>query len=336
MNKEIPMLKSVPCCYFPTETVLVDDKLAFLNTLKLELGENIQTLAFTNPKEGLVYLKQKSPLADAFINQYVEESVDYSGQSLKKGRLITLSSLYKEVYNPARFKLTSVIVVDFAMPQMNGRDFALALKGTAYKILMLTGEADNDIAVELFNKGVIHKFILKGQENYLGEVAAGVEELKMKYFLSLSENLLSSLGSTLEAILSDSAYIQKYVEICKEYSIVESYLLDDSGSQLLLDASGNAFWFFVKTEEDMQMLYDFALDVKSTPASVIQSIKNKEKLTHFFNTKDSYSPVNWILYDSHPIKGENTYYYALTQAKEKMPLDTKKLISYNQYLLNSE
>lgn len=330
-------MNSVPCCYFPTEVVLVDDNLVFLNNLKLELGENFKITVFTNPKEALIYLKQKAALTKNFFNRYVEDSIGNTGRDLRPGRFISLSDFYKEIYNPERFNLTAVVVVDFAMPQMNGRDFSLALAGMPYKILMLTGEADNDMAVELFNKGVIHKFILKAKKNYLEGVVNGIEELRMKYFISLSELFLAPAGNALATILSDPAYIEKYQEIFNNNNMSESYLLDDSGSQLLLDASGKkTLWFFVKTEEDMRMLNDLVDDYEDVPASIITSIKNKEKLTHFFKNESSQHPKSWRLYDAHRIDGKQTYYYSLVKNSENMPIDPQKIVSYNQYLRQSD
>ena len=69
------------------------------------------------------------------------------------------------IYNKERFGETSVVVVDFAMPQMNGEEFCRKLgqlKGNSVKIIMLTGEADEEMAVRLFNAGVIDKFLRKG------------------------------------------------------------------------------------------------------------------------------------------------------------------------------
>ncbi len=330
------MFSSVPCCYFPTETVLVYDNQVFLNNLKLELGENTKTVAFTNPKEALTYLKQKSSSAQEFIQRYVEESIDYSESSLKKGQLVHLSDLYQEVYNGDRFKMTSVAVVDFAMPQLNGRDFAQSLENSPYKILMLTGEADNNIAVELFNKGLIHKFILKAQKNYLEEMTKSIDELKTKYFLSLSNTLLASLGKDITSILADPAYVSKYDEIFKTHDIVESYLLDDFGSQLLLNEKGKPFWFFVKTEEGMQMLEDFVNDSRDSPVSLRDAIKNKKKLTYFFNVKESEIPETWPLYDVEITQGNQTYYFAFAENIENSPLDSQKIVSYTQYLRQND
>ncbi len=333
---EKTIFNSVPCCYFPTEIILVDDNQAFLNNLKLELGDQVKTTAFNNPREALTYLKQKSSLGNELLEQYSEESIDYSGRSIKKGQMVNLSGLHKEIYNIDRFKIVSTVVVDFAMPQLNGREFVQALGNSSYKILMLTGEADNPIAVELFNQGLIHQFILKAQKNYLEIVAQSIEELKIKYFLNLSQTLLASLGPNLGSILSDPGYIEKYNELFKTYHIVESYLLDDSGSQLLLNAEGEIFWLFVKTEEDMQMLEDFIRDSKKAPTDVMDAIKNKKKITHFFKSQESEHPEKWQLYDAQIIRGKQDYYCANVEDIKSSSIDSKKIVSYMQYLRQSE
>lgn len=328
------MFNMIPCCYFPTEIVLVDDNLNFLNNLKLKLGKNHKVTVFTNPKEAVEYLKKKSSLADNFINKYLEHSINDSGKTIKKGTLVNVGQLYQEVYNPQRFEIVSVIVVDYAMPQMNGQQFCNAIDNLHYKVLMLTGEADNKIAVDLFNSGIIHKFILKAQRSYVEDVVKGIEELERQYFISLSHIFTNLLGPELVAILSDPAYVAQYNHIFKENNIVESYLLDDSGSQLLIDASGKQVrWFIVKTDEDMQVFYEISKDEENSNTSVSSSLRNREKITHFFTIQDSMKPPKqWPLYKADTINGQNTYYYAVLKDSENMPIKIEKIISYDQYL----
>lgn len=328
------MFDRIPCCRFPTEIVLVDDNAIFLNNLKLELGDNYRITVFSNPKEAVQYLNEKANLANDFIHKYLEHSIDDSGKVVKKGTLVNIGQLYKEVYNPKRFEIVSVIVVDYAMPQMNGQEFCTAIEKMSYKVLMLTGEADNKIAVDLFNRGIIHKFMLKAQKNYVEEVVKDIEELRRQYFASLSQRFTHSLGSELISILSDPVYIAKYNQICEENNIVESYLLDDSGSQVLLDATGKQIrWFIVKTDDDMQVLYEISSDEEKSNTSVSSAIRNREKITHFFTIQDSMRPPEkWQLYKADSIQGKNTYYYTVLKGAENMPVDVEKIVSYNQYL----
>lgn len=330
------MFNMIPCCRFPTEVVLVDDNAIFLNNLILALGDSYKVKAFSNPKEAVEYLSQKASLADDFIHTYLEHSIDDSGKVIKKGTLVNIGQLYKEVYNPKRFEIVSVVVVDYAMPQMNGQEFCNAIEKMPYKVLMLTGEADNKIAVDLFNRGVIHKFLLKAQDKYVEEVVKDIEELRNQYFISLSQKFTHSLGDGLTSILSDPAYIEKYHEICKENNIVESYILDDSGSQLLLDPSGKQVrWLIVKTDDDMQVFYEISSDEESSNASISSALKNREKITHFFNIQDSMRPPEkWQLYKANTIDGKNTYYYTVLKGAENMPIEMDKIVSYDQYLHN--
>lgn len=332
------MFNMIPCCYFPTEVVLVDDNAIFLNRLQLDLGDNSKVTAFTNPKEALEYLRKKSHLSNDFVNKYLEHSINNNGEVTRKGTLVKIGQLHQEIYNPKRFEIISVVVVDYAMPQMNGQQFCNALEGVYYKVLMLTGEADNKIAVDLFNQGIIHKFLLKAQKNYVEEVVRDIEELRRQYFISLSQVFTDLLGTDLTAILSDPAYIEKYNHLCKENNIVESYLLDDSGSQLLLDASGKQMrWFIVKTNEDLQTFYEIASDEEQDNSSVSSALYNREKITHFFTIQDSMEPPKkWRLYKADKINGKNTYYYSVVKGAENMPIEVEKILPYETFLRESD
>ncbi len=328
------MFHSVPCCYFPTQTVFIDEDQDLLNNISHTLGKHGQITVFTNPHKALHYLKQQSALRDEFLRKYVEEwDMDSNTDGFfKKGKTVDLEHLYKEVYNPERFKMPSIVVIDFTLSQIHGVELCTQLEETSYKILMLDSKADMPLAIELFNQSIIHQFILKDQENYLNELEKGIEKLKLQYFQTLSDKILHIVNADLLERLSDPGYIKKFYEILNNHDIVEFYLLDDSGSQLLLDKNGKPFWFFLKTEEDMDILLDFAQDYKITPQPIIQSIKNKEKLTHFFSVEESYNPTQWKLYDTHKIQGNNTYYYSLLDNIENNPLDSQKIIPYHKFL----
>ena len=52
----------MPVCYHPTTILSVDDDLAFLKNLSLEVSDKIAILYFDDPRKAIEYTKKKSSL----------------------------------------------------------------------------------------------------------------------------------------------------------------------------------------------------------------------------------------------------------------------------------
>ena len=62
---------------------------------------------------------------------------------------------------PERYGLTRVCVVDFSMPQKDGLQVLAELTEWQGSRVLLTGQADEQVAVNAFNRGLIEQFIAK-------------------------------------------------------------------------------------------------------------------------------------------------------------------------------
>src|SRR5947207_2988322 len=128
-------------CYHPTNVVLIDDNKNFLDSMMTQLGNKYSCSPYLDPRAALSFLKDEYTLTP-FHTRLV------SGDMKK---------IHHEIYNAQRFNETTVLIVDYCMPRMNGIDFLRKLKDTSMMRILLTGETGVELAVEAFNENLIDK-----------------------------------------------------------------------------------------------------------------------------------------------------------------------------------
>ncbi len=102
---------------------------------------------------------------------------------------IEIAQIYQELWDRQRFTRTAILIVDYDMPGLNGLELARRLKSKlAIKVMLLTGEADQQTAITAFNQGEIDRFLPKS--------AADCNERLIQYVHQLRSGII--FGSFLQ------------------------------------------------------------------------------------------------------------------------------------------
>lgn len=329
----------ISICRYPTTIAAVDDNKSFLTQLKTRLMEveGLPCIAFGEPQKALQFFNNDYT-PNPFINHCLVQEEDSSPDHVVAD--LNVRAIHQEIYNPQRFAEITTLLVDYAMPGLDGLNFCRKLKGSMIKIIMLTGEAGKDIAVQAFNEGSIDRFIMKSEPDLLGVLIKTIRELQTDYFLRLSEIALNKISGFSEkrlAFLEDPVFVNFFHQLCYKHQVAEYYLMDNQGSFLFMNAAGEASWLAVANELQMHSYYLLAED-DNAPAAILTALKNKQKIPYFHSEKDfMVRPAEWqnYLHPAQTLSGKETYYYAYIDNPEIYQLhdDThKKIISYQQYL----
>ncbi len=325
----------VPISFFPTSVLFIDDNPRFLKNISLQLNEDCAYMLFDDPEKALRHLTALEETRSLF-SKYGSVNGDHNGVLNNQYSVnIALASIHKEIYNPERFKEVSVVVVDYAMPTMNGIQFCEQLSHRPIKKIMMTAEADHHIAVEAFNNGIIDKFILKSDLHLKQTLNNSIVELQKKFFYGLTESLSHSLEKEPGYCLEDPKITEVFEQLYQEHQVVEHHLIDAAGSFLLLNASGVPSWFIIKTKLELEMYYDLALD-SGASESLCEAIRMGQQIPYFPN-EDSWHQVtgdDWkkYLYPASEIKGKEIYYYAYLQKLKRDFRLENNIFSYQDYL----
>lgn len=328
----------IPTCYFPTTAVFVDDSKDFLMNLSLQFDDHLAYRLYESPQEALAVLSKEKGYQSRLNGRCFSEYTDAIVCPITNRTInVNFDAIHQEVYNPDRFGEISVLFVDYSMPGMNGLELCKALENSPMKKVLLTGQADEKMAVQAFNEGIIDQFILKNDPDVINIMNNTIRALQQRYFQEISEMTVQALAVDSPTFLKDPASSSFFKQFCQQHGIVEYYLTESTGSFLLLDLNGKPSILLIKTAEDLQMLRELAAD-NDAPAEVLKQL---EQGTHipYSPKSEGYSiieNIDWVN-DMVPVKqlqAHDTYYYAWIEQPDLSDLNFDKVISYSAYLDN--
>jgi CheY-like chemotaxis protein len=326
----------LPVCFFSGTVVLVDDNASFLDSLRLSLTKVPLQRVFTSPKQALDFFQHEyKPTLMQAEWLSIDETVDSDNETSQSVKL-HIPNIHQLIYSAARFKEIPVVIVDYSMPGINGLEFCQALQGKPLRKVMLTGEADFDIAVKGFNQGVIDQFIMKSAIDELGtQLTDVIHQMQWHYFQTLSQPILEQLALQAPVCLLDPAFIKHFQVICAEHSISEFYMLERSGSFLLLNSAGVGYWLIVKTARDLDNYADIAKNTDGAPECIVSALQQYRQVPYFYTDQDHQTHVeHWskFMHDAQCFTGEQTYYYALLKLPGHYGLDLTNIVSLEKVL----
>lgn len=327
--------REIPPFYFPTTVAFVDNSRDFLENLSLKLDTGLAYYLYDSPVDALVELNgvyRQEFLVERFFSlfQYSEE-MPLSHHVID----LNLDKIVREVHNERRFEQVSVVVVDYDMPEIDGLEFCRNIKNPAMKKVLLTGKADEKVAVQAFNQGIIDRFILKQDENVIPVLRRAIADLQREYFQDLGRMLMDALALGSHSFLRDPVFSDVFRQLCTKLNIVEFYLSGVPEGMLLLDANGKAYFLIVSTEEGMVSHYEIAYD-QAAPQELLDALSSNKVVPYFWQAgwgwEYSSECRDWRSY-LHPateVLGREWYYYALVENAPGFQLDHVR--SYNAFL----
>jgi CheY-like chemotaxis protein len=318
--------------YFPTTVMFVDDNAAFLMNLSLQLEGNIAYKLFSSPINALIEVnsatRTTTPASELFSRHTDSDDLSFSRQLID----LNLDDIHRFIHDGRRFEEVSVIVVDYAMPEMSGLEFLKNLKNPNIKRVLLTGIADEKIAVKAFNEGLIDRFIMKNDKSALTSLNYLIVELQNQYFEQAGKILNDALAIGAQRFLHDAAFAKTFNTLCRENKIVEYYLCNNPDGMLLLDAEGRMTRLVVYTDTDLLAQIEIAQE-QNAPQAMLDEFR-RGKVPYFWKTRGYYHPdcTNWgdYLHVANILQGKQQYYYALVKGSGTIGRDD--VLSYGEFL----
>lgn len=329
---------SIPVCYFPSTAFFIDDSRDFLLNFVLQLDEGLAYRVFDSPFDALDCIYKKRCELDMLSQRCLSEYTEAKNCPLTNHTVnLDLAAIHAEIYNSRRFSEISVVVVDYAMPGMNGLEFCRRIANTNIKRILLTGQADEKLAIEAFNEGLIHRYIQKSDPNVAELITKSIYELQIQYFQTMSDMIIRMLSVTSPSCLHDNKFAAFFRDLCQKKGIIEYYLADNSGSFLLLDDDAKLSFLIVKNEADRQLYYDLALD-NGASEDVLEQLTTGEKIPCFWQANQvtaQWDDWSTYLVPAHRFVSDEVYYYAYVDYVESPALfDVRqdKILSYHSHL----
>lgn len=319
--------------YFPTTTMFVDDSQPFLDNLSLQLDPALAYSLHHSAAQALAAISAQNrarPFTPEYFSGYSHRE-EFSRNNCVID--IDIEKIHREVYNQARFEESSVIVVDYVMPEMSGLDFCRSIKASKAKKILLTGKADEKLAIRAFNEGIIQRFITKNDSEALSTLNRVIVELQDEYFAELGAPLVNTLAVGVYGFLRDPTFAQAFDQIRRERGIVEHYLCCNPEGILMVNASGTISLLIVCIEDDMQAHYEISLD-QGAPQALLDALSSRKFIPYFWQSSGHYEPVlnDWqsSLHPLREIEGQRRYFFTIVD--DPQPFMSIPILSHNEYL----
>lgn len=329
----------LPVYQYPTLTVLIDDSQSFLDSLAFQLNPQLECKAFYDTNAALSWLQKACGNFVHKTNGSIRVGFDEDSDSLERRNVsIYLDRIYRIVMDRQRFNVPAVLVVDYAMPQMNGVDLCRAIKDLPCKKILLTGQADEKIAIDAFNQKLIDRFIKKNDPDALNRLGSDILRLQKEFFIEQTSTLKDLLSRHSYAFLSDPAMAEVVEQLCSRYRFVEYYLFPNPPGILFFDAQGKSTLMVIETASGLTTHFEVAQD-QAAPPELLSALRELRLVPFFSDTGGMYLREigqNWLSYCLPPqvCQGREDYYWALFDLPQHYLHGP--VYSYAEFLRNQE
>ena len=177
----------------------------------------------------------------------------------------------------ARFALTQVAVVDYAMPAMSGLRVLSELTSWSGSRILLTGRADEQLAVSAFNRGLINQFIPKQSSDIRLRLTTAIKDLRDHPDERHQQIWRATLSHEQHALLCDPLISQALENLMLKQGWIEHVVIGAPFGVLALNAQGGVSWLQLEPAENLQELAEMALSQGWDEPSV-QDIRTGKKL----------------------------------------------------------
>ncbi|WP_250479886.1 MULTISPECIES: response regulator [unclassified Caballeronia] len=316
--------------FFPTTVAFVDDSTSFLQNLSLQLDEKLAFRLFDSPGKALEAINAQmnhGKEIGPFLSRYGEEHCGAHEMIAMR-----LDAIHAQINDSTRFERISAVVVDYDMPGMNGLDFCRQIKNRSIKKIVLTGIADEQVAVKSFNEGLIDCFLRKQDPEVVQVLGRVVHDMQRAYFEEAWRTLADTLEIAEFKFLRDPNFAIQIQGLFKTLGIVEHYLCSRPDGLIMYDSQGVASRLIVYTESTLRALREIAIE-QAAPTEFIRAIDSRQRLPYFPNSDGNYHPgfEPWQIF-MHPAmsaEGEDSYLFS---AVERIESEHATIRPFDDYL----
>lgn len=329
----------LPIYQHPALVVLIDDNQSYLDSVAFQLDTRIICKTFTDTKVAIHWIKSACQHYQSDATHPIHVSYDDETSSLeRRNAAIDLNEIYCTVLNKQRFTIPAVIVVDYAMPQMNGLELCKALQHIPCKKILLTGQADEKVAVDAFNNKLIDQFIKKNDPAAINRLELAINSLKKVFFTEQTSTLNDLLTRHTYTFLADAAIASLVDQIYQDHGFVEHYLFPNPSGILFIDINGKAKLLVVETEASLMAHYEMAQH-QNAPAELLIALKRQQLIPFFSDSDgvyDSSMHDKWISYclPSQICKGSQNYFWSIFEFPSHYLRGD--IYSYREFLIDNK
>lgn len=259
----------------PGTILLLDDDAAFLEMMALVLPTRWPVRLLLRPAECIAQLNRQSTLRDA-EHWRQQEMVD----RWRKIRMPLLPQIldYWSAQS-LRFSIVKSVVIDYSMPAMDGLQVLQALQDWPGLRVLLTGRADDQLAVNAFNRGLINQFIPKQASDMMNQLLANLHNAQATAEPRTVQVWRSTLSPRQHALVTLPS-VNEELAAFSEHHWVEHVVIGAPFGILGRDVAGAATWLQLEAASDLDELVELMEGMSSNDAE-LEEIRQGRQLPDY-------------------------------------------------------
>lgn len=232
--------------------LFLDDDPDYLETLGMVMPGHLQVELYLRPVSFLERMRSETARweADTALHLHMIER-------WRHGQHLLPQVLRYWAGNPARYQLAQTCVVDYAMPGMDGLKVLGHLVDWPGARILLTGQADEQIAIQAFNGGLIDQFIPKQIPDITGRLLGHLAKLSGTPHPRLNALWRAVLQPAQQSVLQVPS-VARALQRMAQSGWVEYVVLGEPFGLLGLDAQGRCHWLQLEQPSSLGDLAELA------------------------------------------------------------------------------
>lgn len=320
--------------YHPTTVAYVDDDGELLQLLPPSVGA-LPYRTFTDPLDLLSAIDTGVLSTSVNLhcwNRYTGEVGDPDTENVLG---LDTWMIFMRMFNPHRFRLLSVVVVDYRMPDMSGLTLCQRLAHLPCKKLLLTGQGDLPTAIQALNDGIIDMYMEKAQLKLPLELARAIDRLQRRFFADVSRMVRDFLHHGDCGIWTDSTLCRLFRQHCHDRGVVEHYAITDPRGFLMVDAAGSGSLWLVFDDTEVEARCESARRL-NVPTDVLARMEARQGVVYVGDELGStvLAPETWrrACVPLEPVPRRDRLFYAVVEDATEFQLHPDSLLTFSDYL----
>lgn len=252
---------------------MIDDDAAFVSTLEDVLScRGYGTQAFTDPGALHAFVGER---VFALKQEQLALSEIWRAQFEATG---TVAEKALEFFaSPVRLDTPLVLVTDYAMPAETGVSLCSRPEYSMLERVLLTGVADNQVAVNAFNAGAIDQYVQKHDANLLKSILNAVDGRLVASAVRRAAHLANALPSELSNAISVGEVSAALRQLLHANDVREYMMLGQPQGIVGITRAGAALWIQLETASSLQDLDD-VLQLAKAPDAMRKRVTERKAL----------------------------------------------------------
>jgi CheY-like chemotaxis protein len=253
---------SIAFFHFPGCVAVLDDDVAYLESLALAMSGNRQ-MAFYSRQQACIDRIRAERMAWYVLVQQKHSWINH----WRAGRPLLAKILADSIASRPHYGLVKVLVVDYAMPGKNGLQVLQDLPSLTADRILLTGQADTQIAVAAFNSHLIEQYIPKQSDNIGQRITKAVDDMLLNVDIKKFDFWQAIFSAEQFAVLNQLSFDNQLHNLLKT-RWVEYVVLSEPFGVFGFDAQGRAGWLQLETASSLKDTAEMAQE-QQVPTEVV-------------------------------------------------------------------